>query len=124
MNATESILAFTAKFFTVSTEERDTLVEAFETAPVGSLDQAKAEVALYKFDLAHARDKASKRLAVKEIRLSEKGGINILGLRRFPINLYVAELEAIVNAVNDGTVLRFLETHKAQLSTGKAADAS
>lgn len=124
MNAIESILAFCTRFFTVNTDERDTLVEAFETAPVGSLEQAKAEVALYKFDLAHAKDKASKRLAVKEIRLSEKGGINILGLRRFPINLYVAELEAIVVAINDGTVQRFLDSHRTQLSTGKAADAS
>jgi len=115
----EKLHAFFSAFFVRNDDARETLVEALETAPVGSMEALKAELSLTQYDLAHAKDKAIKRLTVKEIRLSDKGGLNIMGLRRFPINLYVAELEAIVTAVEDGTVLRFLEAHRNQLSLAK-----
>lgn len=114
---------FFQAFFTPNTIERDALVAAFESAPVGGIESMRAELAISKYDLAHAHDATVKRLKVKDIQVSLKGGINFLGIRRFPVNMYPAELEAILACVEDGRLAAFLEKNASVLSRSKAADA-
>lgn len=120
----ETLKAFFASFFAPNTVQRDTLVKAFENAPVGSMESMRAELSLAQYDLAHAKDNAVKRLKVKDIQVSLKGGINFLGIRRFPVNLYAAELEAIIECIADGRLQKFLDIHESELSRSKAPDAS
>ena len=121
----ETLKNFFQAFFAPNTAERDALVAAFEAAPLGGIESMRAELALSKYDLAHSHDAAVKRLKVKDIQVSLKGGINFLGIRRFPVNMYPAELEAILACVEDGRLAAFLTANADKLSRSKAeTDAS
>ena len=119
MNALNLVISFLRTFIAGSDTREAELVAAFESAPVGSTESLTAELALTKYRLSHATEAKPKTLRVSAVKVSEKGGINVFGLRRFPVNLYPAELLAICEALEDGTILRFLESNESKLSRQK-----
>lgn len=121
----ENLMALIASLFTPQADMEDVrLQEIIDTAPVGSVESLTAQVLQLQRRAKHANDPKVKRLKVTNVKVSEKGGINIFGLRRFPVNLYLAELEAILKSASDGTLAKFIDEHKAELSLAKAADES
>jgi hypothetical protein len=54
-----------------------------------------------------------KRAGVMEFRVSEKGGVSVYGLGRFPVTLYYEQWIKLLNAVPDLTT--FIEENKSKL---------
>lgn len=51
------------------------------------------------------------------LKVSEKGAVQINGLRRFPITLYKSEMNKILD--NAGMIMEFMRDHDAELSNPK-----
>jgi len=56
-----------------------------------------------------------KRSGVMEFRVSEKGGVSVYGLGRFPVTLYYEQWIKLLDAVPDHKV--FIEENKSKLKT-------
>jgi hypothetical protein len=54
-----------------------------------------------------------KRSGVMEFRVSEKGGVSVYGLGRFPVTLYYEQWTRLLDATED--LRRFLEENKSKL---------
>jgi len=54
-----------------------------------------------------------KRGGVMEFRVSEKGGVSVYGLGRFPVTLYYEQWTRLLDATED--LRRFLEENKSKL---------
>jgi hypothetical protein len=53
------------------------------------------------------------------IKVSEKGGVSVYGLGRFPVTLYKEQWEKLLNMGEE--IKGFMETHKDQLKTKEPA---
>ena len=60
-----------------------------------------------------AAEKAKQSRAVY-LRVSEKGGASLYGIRRFPITFYVEEWNRILDMAGD--IRKFLSDHEAELT--------
>ncbi len=49
-------------------------------------------------------------------KVTEKGGVAVYGLGRFPVTLYASQWEQLIPFVKSGAVDRFIEANKAELS--------
>lgn len=56
---------------------------------------------------------AAKRTAKMSLAVSEKGGISVYGVRRFPITFYVDEWDTLLNMAQD--IRAYAVAHKAEL---------
>jgi hypothetical protein len=56
---------------------------------------------------------AKKRSGAMEFRVSEKGGVSVYGLGRFPVTLYYEQWMKLLNAVPD--LKAFIEENKSKL---------
>jgi ribosome-interacting GTPase 1 len=72
-----------------------------------SYEELKARLA----DLEKQVDK--KRSGAMEFRVSEKGGVSVYGLGRFPVTLYYEQWTKLLDAVPDLKV--FIEENKSKL---------
>ena len=54
-----------------------------------------------------------KKAGRMEFRVSEKGGVSVYGLGRFPVTLYYEQWQRLLGAADELKV--FLETHKGKL---------
>jgi ribosome-interacting GTPase 1 len=54
-----------------------------------------------------------KRAGTMEFRVSEKGGVSVYGLGRFPVTLYYEQWTRLLNAADD--LKKFLEENKSKL---------
>ena len=54
-------------------------------------------------------------------KVGEKGGVSVTGLGRFPTTLYLSQWERLIAVVKDGSLERFIETHRDELSVKEAA---
>jgi hypothetical protein len=54
-----------------------------------------------------------KRSGVMEFRVSEKGGVSVYGLGRFPVTLYYEQWTRLLDATED--LRKFLEENKSKL---------
>ena len=61
----------------------------------------------------------SKRTSRMEFKVSEKGGVSVYGLGRFPVTLYYEQWQRLLGAADD--LLKFLEDNKSKLKL-KSAD--
>lgn len=62
-----------------------------------------------------ARDRRGMRLQV-----SEKGGVSLYGLRRFPVTFYKEEWERILGMAEE--IRAFMQEHASELKTKSAGD--
>jgi ribosome-interacting GTPase 1 len=79
-------------------------------------EQLKARIAELEAKLAN---KKSGRM---EFRVSEKGGVSVYGLGRFPVTLYYEQWTKLLGAADD--LRAFIEENKHRLKTKDAADQS
>ena len=61
---------------------------------------------------------AKKRSGAMEFRVSEKGGVSVYGLGRFPVTLYYEQWTRLLDAAND--LKSFLEENKDKLKLKQA----
>src|SRR5579884_1335598 len=60
----------------------------------------------------------SKRTGRMEFKVSEKGGVSVYGLGRFPVTLYYEQWQRLLGAAED--LRKFLEENKAKLKLKNA----
>ena len=60
----------------------------------------------------------SKRTGRLEFRVSEKGGVSVYGLGRFPVTLYYEQWQRLLMAADD--LYKFLEDNKSKLKLKSA----
>jgi hypothetical protein len=125
MNAFETLLSLVRSLFAPAVNvERQKLTAIVDSAPLDSVESLRAQLALAKLDAAEAKASPVKTLKVSGVKVSENGGLNIMGLRRFPVNLYLAELRAILEYVDSGEMANFISANRDRLSLRKVdADA-
>ena len=63
--------------------------------------------------LAELEKQGPKRSGSLEFRVSEKGGVSVYGLGRFPVTLYYEQWTKLLNAVPD--LKAFIEENKSKL---------
>jgi hypothetical protein len=71
-----------------------------------SYEELKAKV-------AELEKQGPKRTGAMEFRVSEKGGVSVYGLGRFPVTLYYEQWTRLLGAVDD--LKKFLEDNKSKL---------
>src|ERR1022692_1083117 len=86
--------------------KRESLRGAFMTEP--SYEELKARLA----DL-EKQVETKKKIGVIDFRVSEKGGVSVYGLGRFPVTLYYEQWTKLLNAVPD--LKAFIEENKSKL---------
>jgi ribosome-interacting GTPase 1 len=64
-------------------------------------------------DLEKQVETKNKRSGAMEFRVSEKGGVSVYGLGRFPVTLYYEQWTKLLNAVPD--LKAFIEENKSKL---------
>ncbi len=75
--------------------------------PEPSYEELKAKVAELE------KQTAGKRSGAMEFRVSEKGGVSVYGLGRFPVTLYYEQWTRLLGASED--LKKFLEDNKSRL---------
>lgn len=53
-------------------------------------------------------------------RVSERGALSLYGLGKFPVTLYLEQWRKIFSVIKDGTLDRFVETHKSEFAVETA----
>lgn len=76
------------------------------------LERVQAENAEYKAKAQAIRDKAANRPLT--FKVSEKGGVSVYGLGRFPVTLYDEQWERLCKSMEDLT--NFRAEHSAELT--------
>jgi len=71
-----------------------------------SYEELKAKV-------AELEKQGPKRTGAMEFRVSEKGGVSVYGLGRFPVTLYYEQWSRLLGAAED--LKKFLEDNKSKL---------
>ena len=89
-------------------------LEAEVVTPVGTSTQEdlRAELERYKAENAALKQRNSKRVSIK---VSEKGGVSVYGLGRFPITLYASQWTKLLDMADD--ILGFIHDHDSELKT-------
>jgi hypothetical protein len=77
----------------------------------GSKDDLERKIADLETQLEAEKAKTRKGLYLK---VSEKGGVSLYGIRRFPITFYVEEWLRILDM--EGEIRAFLEQHESELA--------
>lgn len=75
------------------------------------------EDALQELERLRAENAALKNRATKGVvlKVSEKGGVSVYGLGRFPVTLYKEQWERLLDMAND--IRTFIAEHAAELKT-------
>ena len=75
-------------------------------------DALHAEVERLKAENAALKARATRGVSIK---VSEKGGVSVYGLGRFPVTLYKEQLAKLLDVADD--IRAFIKEHDAQLKT-------
>ncbi len=75
-------------------------------------EDLRAELERLKAENAALKNKTSKGIS---IRVSEKGGVSIYGLGRFPVTLYKEQWNRLLDMADD--IRAFIAEHEAELKT-------
>ncbi|HZY03212.1 MAG TPA: hypothetical protein VFF02_06895 [Anaeromyxobacteraceae bacterium] len=73
-------------------------------------DELKAELERLKAENAALKARGAKGLSLK---VSEKGGVSVYGLGRFPVTLYLEQWTKLLDMADD--IRAFIEEHEAEL---------
>ena len=73
-------------------------------------DELKAELERLKAENAALKARGGKGLSLK---VSEKGGVSVYGLGRFPVTLYMEQWTKLLDMADD--IRAFIEEHQAEL---------
>jgi hypothetical protein len=79
---------------------------------MSSEDQLKAEIEKLKAENEKLKKPSRGTISMK---VSEKGGLSVYGLGRFPVTLYKEQWSKLLAVSND--ILEFIEQHQDQLKT-------
>ncbi len=79
---------------------------------MGNEDQLKAEIEKLKAENEKLKKPSRGTISMK---VSEKGGLSVYGLGRFPVTLYKEQWSKLLAVSND--ILEFIEQHQDQLKT-------
>ena len=79
-------------------------------------DQLLAFVAKLQADNAALKLAAAQPHRALTLKVSEKGGVSVYGLGRFPVTLYAASWERLLDAAQAKTILDFIATNAALVS--------
>ena len=83
-----------------------------------SEEQMKQELERLRAENAALKQTSAKGLSMK---ISEKGGLSIYGLGRFPVTLYKEQWKKLLDLKDD--IMAFLAANDAQLKTKEAKEA-
>jgi hypothetical protein len=75
-------------------------------------EDLRAELERLKAENAALKNKTSKGIS---IRVSEKGGVSVYGLGRFPVTLYKEQWNRLLDMADD--IRAFIAEHEAKLKT-------
>jgi hypothetical protein len=75
-------------------------------------EDLRAELERLKAENAALKNKTSKGIS---IRVSEKGGVSVYGLGRFPVTLYKEQWNRLLDMADD--IRAFIAEHEAELKT-------
>jgi hypothetical protein len=75
-------------------------------------EDLRAELERLKAENAALKNKTSKGIS---IRVSEKGGVSVYGLGRFPVTLYKEQWNRLLDMADD--IRAFIVEHEAELKT-------
>ena len=75
-------------------------------------DELKSEVERLKAENAALKARATRGVSIK---VSEKGGVSVYGLGRFPVTLYKEQWAKLLDMAND--IRAFIKEHDAELKT-------
>ena len=65
---------------------------------------------------------ATKKAGTLEFKVSEKGGVSVYGLGRFPVTLYGEQWEKLLNAANELRIFVEQENQKGTLKLKRASE--
>jgi len=82
-----------------------------------SEEEMKQELARLRAENTALKQTSAKGLSMK---ISEKGGLSIYGLGRFPVTLYKEQWKKLLDLKED--IMAFLEANDAQLKTKETKD--
>ncbi len=85
-------------------------------APAMTNDQLLAFVAKLQADNAALKLAAAAPQRALTLKVSEKGGVSVYGLGRFPVTLYAASWERLLDATQAKTILDFIKANAALVS--------
>ena len=77
---------------------------------MSSEEELKAQVEKLQAELASEKGKAKSSL---RLQVSQKGGVSLYGIRRFPVTFYLEEWNRILNM--EGEIREFLSEHESEL---------
>lgn len=83
---------------------------ALSLAAVTATETPEQELARLRAE--NAKLKANKANQGTSMKVSEKGGISLYGLGRFPVTLYRSQWATVIGMVKDGTLEAFIEANK------------
>jgi hypothetical protein len=73
-------------------------------------DEMKAELERLRAENAALKDRGGKSMSLK---VSEKGGVSVYGLGRFPVTLYQEQWQKLLDMADD--IRSFIKEHEGQL---------
>lgn len=66
--------------------------------------------------LAHIAQMEADKQRKLSCKVTEKGGVAVYGLGRFPVTLYLSQWEQLIPFVKSGALERFIEANRSSLS--------
>ena len=83
-----------------------------------TVEQLTAALDAVKAELAAAMKAQGRSLSCK---VTDKGGVSVYGLGRFPVTLYGSQWEKLAKYIKEGNLDKFLDENKDKLATKQAA---
>ena len=88
-----------------------------EANPMASPEELQAEIERLRAENENLKKPATR--GQMSLKVSEKGGVSLYGLGRFPVTLYAEQWQKLLGEVEN--IKKFLEDNKALLKTKDAA---
>ncbi len=82
-----------------------------------SEDQLRAEIERLRAENEHLKGQRGSRATLK---VSDKGGVSVYGLGRFPVTLYKEQWGKLLDMADD--IRAFIKEHEAELKTREKSD--
>jgi hypothetical protein len=82
-----------------------------------SEDQLRAEIERLRAENEHLRGQRNSRTTLK---VSDKGGVSVYGLGRFPVTLYKEQWGKLLDMADE--IRAFIKEHETELKTREKAD--
>jgi hypothetical protein len=78
-----------------------------------TIAQLQAELEEMRGELKAAKEKARSRVSFK---VTDKGGISLYGVGRFPVTLYISQWDTVSEEITSGRLAAFIEENRHRLT--------